>query len=277
VAVGGQRLRVAVRPGTGSGRPPLLVCNGIGAPLEVLEPFVAALDPEIEVVRFDVPGIGGSPPPRYPYRLAGLVGLTGRLLDELGHDRFDVLGISWGGALAQQLAFQNPRRCRRLVLAATATGSLMVPARPGVLLRMVTPRRYRDPQYLREIAGEIYGGRLRTRPDLAEPLIASHGRMTSGRGYLLQLAASAGWTSLPWLRLIRQPALVLAGDDDPIVPLVNARIMARLLPSARLHVYPDGHLGLILCADELAPVIASFLADGGRPTLSAEDGRHTPQ
>ncbi len=116
-----------------------------------------------------------------------------------------------------------------------------------------------------EIAGEIYGGRLRTRPELAEPLIAAHGRATSGRGYLLQLVASAGWTSLPWLPLIRQPTLVLAGDDDPIVPLVNARIMSALLPSARLHVYPDGHLGLILMADELAPVIGSFLAEDGSP------------
>ncbi len=259
VVVDGQRLRVAVRPGLDSGGPPLLVCNGIGAPLDVLEPFVAALDPAIDVVRFDVPGTGGSPPTRYPYRLHWLARLAGGLLDELGYHRFDALGVSWGGALAQQLALQNPRRCRRLVLVATATGSLMVPARPGVLLRMVTPRRYRDPDYLLEIAGEIYGGRLRTQPDLAKPLIAAHGQ-TSGRGYLLQLLASAGWTSLPWLRLIRQPTLVLAGDDDPIVPLVNARIMAKLLPCARLHVYPDGHLGLAVRADELAPVIASFLA-----------------
>jgi pimeloyl-ACP methyl ester carboxylesterase len=54
----------------------------------------------------------------------------------------------------------------------------------------------------------------------------------------------------------------LAGDDDPIVPLLNARIMARLLPSARLHVYPDGHLGLITRADQLAPLVAAFLLTG---------------
>ena len=136
-----------------------------------------------------------------PYRLHGLARLVGGLLDELGYHRFDVLGISWGGGLAQQFALQNPRRCRRLVLVATGTGSMMVPARPGVLLRMVTPRRYRDPEYLLEIAGEIYGGRLRTRPDLAEPLIAAHGR-TSGRGYLLQLAGQRG---------LDQPALAAAG------------------------------------------------------------------
>ena len=61
---------------------------------------------------------------------------------------------------------------------------------------------------------------------------------------------------------------MLAGDDDPIVPLINARIMAKLLPFSRLHVYPDGHLGLTVRADELAPVIASFLAEGEPPIAS---------
>jgi pimeloyl-ACP methyl ester carboxylesterase len=80
-------------------------------------------------------------------------------------NRFDVLGISWGGRLAQQLAFQNPHRCRRLVLVSTGTGMLMVPARSWVLSKMLTPRRYRDPAYPRWIAAELYGGRIREQPD----------------------------------------------------------------------------------------------------------------
>ena len=260
VSAGRRRLRVAVRPGTEPGRPPLLLCNGIGASLELLEPFVEALDPAIEVIRFDPPGVGGSPVPPLPYPFAALARLVGRLLDALGYDRFDVLGISWGGGLAQQLAFQNPRRCRRLVLVATATGCLMVPAGPGLLLRMATPRRYWDAGYARAIAGDLYGGRMRSRPDLVQELILGLGRPASGRGYLYQVAAGAGWTSLPFLPLIRQPTLILAGDDDPIIPLVNARVMARLLPAARLHVYPDGHLGLLTMRDELAPLVAGFLA-----------------
>lgn len=68
-----------------------------------------------------------------------------------------------------------------------------------------------------------------------------------------------GWSSLPVLPLITQPVLVLAGRDDPIVPLVNARIMTRLLPDATLHIYDDGHLGLVTTSDELAPVVADFL------------------
>ncbi len=256
VRVGGQQIRVSYRPGTGT---PLLLCNGIGASLGLLQPFVDALDPSIPVVRFDAPGIGGSRLSRYPYTFATLARLIGRVLDRLEIDRVDVLGISWGGGLAQQFAFQNPRRCRRLVLVSTATGWMMVPASVGVLAKMSTPRRHRDAQYAASIAGSIYGGRLRAEPGLARTLLHDHASPTSRRAYLMQLGAGTGWTSLPFLPLIRQRTLVLAGDDDPIIPLANAKIMARLLPHAELHVYADGHLGLVTAADELAPRVAKFL------------------
>ena len=254
----GHEIRAAVRPGTEPG-PPLLLCNGIGASLDLLQPFVDALDPRIGVVRFDVPGVGGSPNPRLPYSFALLTVGVGRMMSLLGFDEYDVLGISWGGGLAQQIAFQQPRRCRRLVLVSTATGSLMIPASPSVLRKMVTPQRYRDADYAVQVAAELYGGRMRDRPDDVRRLMHAQSRVGSRRGYLLQLLAGAGWSSLPALPLIRQPTLILAGADDPIIPLVNARIMARLLPHARLHVYDDGHLGLVTSADTLAPLIADFL------------------
>ena len=124
---------------------------------------------------------------------------------------------------------------------------------------MLTPRRYRDPDYARSIAAQLYGGRLRDEPDLARTLLHEHSRVGSRCGYLLQLLAGVGWTSLPALRFLRQPTLILAGSDDPIIPLVNARIMARFIPDATLHVYDDGHLGLVTQAHELAPVVADFL------------------
>ena len=82
VTVLGHQVRVSVRPGTGPG-PPLVICNGIGASLDLLDPFVDAVDPRIEVVRFDVPGTGGSPTPRLPYNFPILACLLVRLLDQL--------------------------------------------------------------------------------------------------------------------------------------------------------------------------------------------------
>src|SRR2546428_8318269 len=165
ITVSRQRLRVAIRSGNGT-RTPLLLMNGIGVNLEVLQPFVDVLDPAIEVIRFDVPGTGGSPAPRIPYRFSAHARLVTQMLDQLGYQQVDVLGISWGGALAQQFAYQYPERCRRLILVSTGTGALMVPARPSVLAKIATPRRYQDPAYMAQIAGEIYGGKVRTQPEL---------------------------------------------------------------------------------------------------------------
>ena len=109
--VAGQTLRVGVRPGRKSW-PPLLLFNGIGASIELIEPFLAAFDGP-EVVVFDVPGVGGSPAPRLPYRPSTLSLLSARLLDQLGHERVDVLGVSWGGAPAQQFAFVAGGLCSR--------------------------------------------------------------------------------------------------------------------------------------------------------------------
>jgi pimeloyl-ACP methyl ester carboxylesterase len=135
----------------------------------------------------------------------------------------------------------------------------MVPANPRVLAKMLTPRRHRDPDYARSIAGEIYGGTMRTHPERGARALHAATRLGPRRGYYYQLAASSGWSSLPFLKLIQQPTLIVAGNDDPIVPAVNARIMARLIPHATLHLYPGGHIALITEAGELAPVIEDFL------------------
>lgn len=263
MTVSGHRIRVSVRPAVlaegQQPRPPLVVCNGIGASLEALAPFVEDVDPSIEVISFDVPGAGGSPAPRLPYRFAMMAHVVGRLVKGLGHDRFDVLGISWGGGLAQQIGLQFPRRCRRVVLVSTATGALMVPAPPWVLAKMFTPRRYRDAGYAKTVAAQLYGGRLRDDPEIVERLLHGETRLGSRRGYVYQLLAGAGWTSLPILPLIRQPVLVLSGDDDPIIPAVNAKLIAALLPDSRLHIFADGHLGLVTSRDVLAPMVSDFL------------------
>jgi poly(3-hydroxyalkanoate) depolymerase len=258
IAAGGQRIRVNVRPGIGV---PLVLCNGIGASLEVLDPLVEEL--ETTVIRFDVPGTGGSPTSLAPYGFPYLAWVLGRVLSKLGIGVVDVLGLSWGGALAQQFAFQNPRRCRRLVLVATGTGALMVPAHPRILAKMVTPRRFSDPNYAASIAGELYGGTVRGHSDEVARLFVRQLFAGSKIGYVHQLLAGAVWTSLFALPAVRQQTLVVSGTDDPIIPVINARIMNRLLPHSRLHLHSGGHIDLVQNAPELAPVIEKFLNEPG--------------
>jgi len=254
--VEGQSLRVGVRPGR-TATPPLLLFNGIGASLELVDPFLDALDGP-EAIIFDVPGVGGSPAPAMPYRPSTLARLTALLLDRLGRGQVDILGVSWGGVIAQQFAYQYGERCRRLVLAATSPGHLMVPGRLSAILRMAGPRRYKDVDYMQKVAGEIYGGAFRGDPEKARTHLR-HMRWSSDRGYYLQLLAILGWSSLPFLPLLRQPTLVMTGSDDPLVRTINAQMMAALIPESRLEVLEDGHLFLVTSATESARLVEEFL------------------
>jgi poly(3-hydroxyalkanoate) depolymerase len=262
VAVLGQQIRVKVRAGTGV---PLVLCNGIGVSLDVLDPLVDHLNCDTTVVRFDAPGTGGSADSPVPYGFPYLATMLRRLLRRLAlNGPVDVLGFSWGGALAQQFAFQNPRRCRRLILASTATGAIMVPGKPSVLAKMLTRRRFLDHDHGGAIAGGLYGGAVRADPSDVKELL--NRQLTTGArtGYLYQLLAGSVWTSIFALPLIRQDTLLIAGTDDPIIPVMNARIMAGLLPHAAVHLTDGGHMDLITDAAALAPVIEAFRS-GGRP------------
>ena len=248
--VGGTPLRVAIRPGTGTG-PPLLLCNGIGMRLEAFRPFVDALDPAIEVIRFDAPGVGGSQLPNLPYRFTTLALLLREMLHNLGHQRADVLGISWGGGLAQQFALLNPRLCRRLILVATATGpQTMVPPNPLPPVKNLILRRW----------GDLWGGSAKTDPEALASALRKARISPLSLGYLYQHTAALGFTTLPLLPLIRQRTLVLTGDDDPIIPVANGRILAAGIPHATLHVYHGGHVELVTRPSLLTPLITSFLA-----------------
>lgn len=260
VEVGGVRLRTSVR---GVGRP-LLLITGLGASLELARPFEQELTARgVQTVAFDAPGIGESTAYTLPRRMPGIARTIEAMLDALGYDRVDVLGVSLGGVVAQQLAHQAPRRVRRLVLAATGPGLGGAPGSPRVLLALATPRRYYQPDYYRRIAGRIYGGQARRDPDaLLHGSPARFVERPSVRGYLGQMYAIAGWTSLPWLHRLRQPTLVLAGDDDPIVPLLNGRILVRRIPDARLQVVDGGgHLFLLERPAEMAALVTGFLAE----------------
>ena len=88
-------------------------------------------------------------------------------------------------------------------------------------------------------------------------------------GYVYQLLAMTGWTSLPWLWSLQQPTLVLMGNDDPLVPPINGHILARLIPNAELRMIDDGHLFMVTRPTETAALIEAFLADESRQVAPA--------
>jgi poly(3-hydroxyalkanoate) depolymerase len=260
VRVDGHLLRVSVR---GEGRPLLLVM-GLGGNIEMWDPLEQALNAGgIQTIAYDASGTGDSPARVVPLRMPGLARQAAHLLDTLGYATVDVLGVSFGGAVAQELALANPHRVRRLVLASTTCGLGGVPGHPVALTLLATPLRYYSPTFFRLTANALYGPTGNgdgTR--FREQINARRARPPTVWGYVGQLAAGAGWTSLPWLHRLHAPTLVLSGGADRIVPPVNARILAARLPDARVEVVPDaGHLVLMDHAEQCAETITEFLTD----------------
>lgn len=169
------------------------------------------------------------------------------------------MGVSWGGALAQDFAYRYPERTEKLILAATSTGQISVPPKLSVLMHMALPHRYLSPRYFRSIAGQIYGGDFRRDSRLVREHVARMAPPTT-LGYLQQLTAIAGWTSIGWLDRLSMPTLVMAGADDPIIPLVNGRYLARRLPNAVLEVFDCGHLFLLTRGERSQRLVEDFLA-----------------
>ena len=261
----GRDLRVARWPATHpSGALPLLMFNGIGASIDLVVPFAEQMTTR-DFIIFDMPGIGGSAAPVVPYTAVSMALTTASLLDQMGIDAVDVMGVSWGGAMAQHFAMQHPARVGRLILAATSAGWMMVPGKLSALTKMANPRRYIDKDFMARNFATLYGGDLTGSDGHVARL-----RPPSGLGYTYQLLAFLGWTSAPFLPfLIKAETLVMMGDRDNIVPVANGRFLESLIPGAELTIIDNGgHLFLVSHAAECIDRITAFL-DRPRAPLAA--------
>lgn len=259
IKIGNQKLRTAVWHGTDKGagkRTPLLFFNGIGANLEIAQAFADKFTGR-DIVTFDMPGIGGSPDPVIPYRPWWAAKAATTILHEYGYEKVDVLGVSWGGAMAQQFAFQYPKRTERLVLCATAPGITMIPGDFRALSKMGSPKRYKDKDFLKQHFETLYGDGKDGAGIFAQNMIPP-----SLKGYWFQLLCMAGWSSLPLLPFLKMPTLIIAGDRDHIVPLANAKILNFMIKDSRLHEFEDaGHLFLLTKRDESVAIIRDFFEE----------------
>jgi poly(3-hydroxyalkanoate) depolymerase len=270
VRVDGHLVRVSVR---GEGRP-LLLIMGLGGNIEMWDPLEQALNARgIQTIAYDASGTGESPARLVPSRMAGLARQAAHLLDVLGYPHADVLGVSFGGAVAQELTLTHQHRIHRLVLVSTMCGIGGIPGNPLALSLLATPLRYYSPAFMRMTADILYGPLARDNEAVLQHQIAARrARPPSLWGYVGQLVATTGWTSLPWLHRIRTPTLVLTGEADAIVPAINARILARRIPDAELEIVPDaGHLLLMDHAEHSGRRIARFLLHDGDVVGSAQE------
>jgi pimeloyl-ACP methyl ester carboxylesterase len=252
----GQRICISE---SGNGKPLLLV-PGIGCSADLWEPFLPYF-PNRRLISFDAPGTGHSSTPLLPVPIAALAELAVAVLDNRGVDCADVVGFSYGGAVAQQLAYGHPERVCRLVLASTNCGWGSVVGSPQALAVLATPLRFYSTGYFEVVAAEVYGGATGRDPKKRQGASGARRRLPPTQyGYAMQLMGGMGWSSFGFLRDIPHETLVVCGDDDPLVPVANAQMLAERIPRAQLAVVERaGHLLLWDEPERIAPRIGQFV------------------
>ena len=240
--------------------PRVLFISGTGADLR-LKPnaFSSPLPESFTVLAYDQRGQGRSAVPPGPWTMADYADDAAALLDAVGWDDAAVVGVSFGGMVAQELAIRHPARVTRLVLAVTSSGGaggssyplheLTDVTRPTLerLLEIGDRRRdalwRKDNDAFLEQAFAFWAEQRRTQsPDQA-------------RGAALQLEARRGHDTFDRLDEITCPCLVVAGEYDDLAPVANSERLVAALPDARLEVLPGGHEVLFETAERWASVL----------------------
>ena len=266
----GHRIHV-VETGAGD---PLLLMSGLGCHTGMWTSFVKEFA-DRHIIRFDMPGTGRSSTPVYPLGVAALAKLAVAVLDHCATPHADVVGFSLGGAVAQQTAYEYPERIRRLVLAGTTCGVGGVFGSMYAMTALATPLRLYSPTYFEQVAAGLYGGATGRDPAIRAQITRSRSTAPppSWYGYAMQMLAANGWSSLPFLADIPHETLVISGDDDPLVPVENAQILANQIPRAKLAIVKRaGHLFLWDDAQNAVARIRPFI-DGRRGRAAAPKQR----
>lgn len=238
---------------------PLLIFNGVGMNFEVLEPLAGELGNR-PVLTLDMPGIGGSPDPAMPYTPQMAASWGKKLLERHNIEQADIMGFSWGGAIAQQFAIQYPRLVRRLVLAAIGPGLPIIPGQATYHFHLMDPI-WKGQTSESNLLGAVSPA---DRKVVMDDLLA---RLTppSSTGYFYQILALSGWSSALALPLMNKDTLIIMGDEDHIIPLVNGRWLSALIPSSRLEVIKGGgHLFMFSHLKELMVHLRPFLEMDGQ-------------
>lgn len=248
----------------GSG-PPLLFLNGSGATLDTARLIAAPFAKSCDVVAHDQRGLGRTTIPPGPYTMAEYASDALALADHLGWSTFRVIGVSFGGMVAQELAVTWPTRVERLALCCTSPGGAAGASYPLHELGSLSPadRAAIGTRLLDTRFDEAWLAAHSADRGLAEMMAARSAGAKSDqvlRGETEQLRARATHDVTDRLYRITCPTLVAAGRYDGIAPLANSEAIAERVPHAELRVYEGGHA--FFAQDPKAlPEIADFLAE----------------
>ena len=244
--------------GTG---PRVLFCNGSGATIETSRPLLSLVGDDLELLAFDQRGLGASGRAPGPYDMARLAADAVGLLDAVGWDTAAVVGVSFGGMVAQELAVTVPDRVGRLALLCTSPGGAGGSSYPLHELEALTSEE-RSAARVRLLDERFDEDWLDAHPGdraLVGYLASADGDdPAEAAGRRAQLEARRGHDVWDRLAAITCPTFIACGRYDRIAPMANSEAIASQVPGARIHVYEGGHAFFVQDRSAL-PDLRSFL------------------
>jgi pimeloyl-ACP methyl ester carboxylesterase len=251
--VGGLDVRVRhVRPADPADAPPVLVLHGWGASIDAVGSIVDGLAGRLEVVAIDLPGFGGSPEPPEPWDVGAYARFVLAACDDLGLDRFSLVGHSFGARIGIVLAATHPDRIARIVL--TGAAGLRPKRRPSYYAKVGVAKAGRVVGAVGGAPGRRLQDRMRRRVASSDWLEASEAMRGTFRRVIAEDLS-------PHLPHVRASTLLVWGERDEDTPLWMARRMEAEIPDAGLVVLDGAHYAYAERAAEFNRIAAHFLTE----------------
>ena len=251
--VGGLEVRIRhTRPPAASDAPPVLVLHGWGASIDVVGSIVGGLAGRFEVVAIDLPGFGGSAGPPDAWDVGAYARFVLGVCDEVGLERFSLVGHSFGARIGIVLAATRPERIARMVL--TGAAGIRARRKPSYDVKVGMAKAGRVVGAVGGAPGRRLQDRMRRRVASSDWLEASEAM----RGTFRRVIAEDLSAYLPH---IRASTLLVWGSGDEDTPLWMGHRMEEAIPDAGLVELDGGHYAYAERAAEFNRIVAHFLAD----------------
>ncbi len=239
---------------------PLLLIMGLGYTSVMWHRTRPALAQRYRTVAFDNRGVGLSDVPPGPYSIATMASDVAAVLDAAGIASAHVLGVSMGGAIAQEFALQYPERTRSLILGCTAPGGDLAVRAQRTVADLLLGRGMTLEQAREAMLPYIYDTAT-PREKIEEDVRLRQPWLPSAEGYMAQLQAILAWESYSRIAQITAPTLVIHGKSDALVPPSNGELIAKRIPGAKLVLIENAsHLFLTDQTEQANREILEFLS-----------------
>jgi len=245
---------------------PLLLIRGLGSTCDGFQAQVKGLSPHFQVISFDNRCVGRSDQPPEGFSIADMADDTAALLEALDIESAHVFGVSLGGMIAQELVLRHPEKVRSLVLACTHAGPRTAARSPEWAISIFNESREMPrAEALRSSVPILFAKKtVNERPELIEDTLAVMANNNQPKSsYLLQLGAVMQHDTVDRLSQITHRTLVLTGTEDTLVDPDNSRMIACLIPGARLIEFEEtGHVFFTEQAEEVNRTLLGFFQEG---------------